>query len=346
VELLHGTPILFTGTGNLALIKSILDLHFWHCNVSKGRDIDNTRRHGIKLTYGHPLEVLSAGGGSGLPFAPEPGHGSDLLVASEMFPTRLLLPTLNNAYDKALFESPWYQSVPIRLDSISAHDEQNIIEQRISELNGKFNTNLAALCTVDREVEDSEEWGGTDDALAKKRFILIGASHMTRLACAFEDLGATVIDLSIPGWRGTASAVEEIRGNLSAVLSEEFEGETLVVYQLFDNSCYMSCNAEGERALPVKLLDNKYHIPGRLVMVNRDEFRDLFTAVLPILRAGQQHTKILLTPLVRYLLHSCCRDISHITNRCEPRYAATISYIEFSSASACNWRKKTPPRAK
>jgi hypothetical protein len=136
---------------------------------------------------------------------------------------------------------------------------------------------------------------------------------------------ATVIDLSIPGWRGTASAVEEIRSNLSAVLSEEFEDETLVVYQLFDNSCYMSCNAEGERALPVKLMDNKYHITGRLVMVNRDEFRDLFTAVLPILRAGQQHTKILLTPLVRYLLHSCCRDTSHITNRCEPRYAATIA---------------------
>jgi hypothetical protein len=60
-------------------------------------------------------------------------------------------------------------------------------------------------------------------------------------------------------------------------------------------------------------------------MVNRDEFRDLFTAVLPILRAGQQHTKILLTPLVRYLVHSCCRDTSHITNRCEPRYAATIA---------------------
>jgi hypothetical protein len=167
--------------------------------------------------------------------------------------------------------------------------------------------------------------GGTDDALAKKRFILIGASHMTRLACAFEDLGATVIDLSIPGWRGTASAVEEIRSNLSAVLSEDFEGETLIVYQLFDNSCYTSCNAEGDRALPVKQLDNKYHIPGSMVMVNRDEFRELFTALLPILRAGQQHTKILLTPLVRYLMQSCCRDPTHITNRCEPRYAAAIA---------------------
>jgi hypothetical protein len=62
-----------------------------------------------------------------------------------------------------------------------------------------------------------------------------------------------------------------------------------------------------------------------MVMVNRDEFRELFTGVLPILRAGQQHTTVLLTPLVRYLIQSCCRDPTHITNRCEPRYAAAIA---------------------
>jgi hypothetical protein len=75
-----------------------------------------------------------------------------------MLPVWLVLPTLSNAYDKVLFESPWYQSVPVKLDPVSAHDEQNIIEQLINELNGKFHTNLAALCTVDREVDDTEEW--------------------------------------------------------------------------------------------------------------------------------------------------------------------------------------------
>jgi hypothetical protein len=166
---------------------------------------------------------------------------------------------------------------------------------------------------------------GTDDVMSNKRFILIGASHMTRLACVFEDLGATVIDLSIPGWRCSTTNVEEVKNTLSAVLSEDYEGETVIVYQLFDNSFYKSCNAEGVRALPVKLLDNKYHVQGRLVLADRDEFRGLFTEVLPLLRAGLQHTKILLTPLVRYLLQPCCRDPTHLTNRCEATYGTMIA---------------------
>jgi hypothetical protein len=73
IQMLHGFPILLTGTSNMSLIKSILDLHLWHCNVSKGRDIDTTRNHNIKLMYGTPLEVLSAGG-TGLPMAPDDSH--------------------------------------------------------------------------------------------------------------------------------------------------------------------------------------------------------------------------------------------------------------------------------
>jgi hypothetical protein len=148
---------------------------------------------------------------------------------------------------------------------------------------------------------------------------------MTRLACAFEDLGATVIDLSVPGWRATADAVEEMRGQLSTVLEENFNGETFLVYQLFDNSCYKSCNHNNERALPVKLFDNKYHIPGRLVFADKDEFREMFTITLPLLRAGLMHTKILLTPLMRYVTRPCCDNPGHITNRHEPGYGPMLA---------------------
>jgi hypothetical protein len=147
---------------------------------------------------------------------------------------------------------------------------------------------------------------------------------MTRLACAFEDQGATVIDLSVPGWRITSSAVEEMSSNLSSVLAEEYSGETYIVYQLFDNSSFMACDSNGDRSLPVKLGDGKYHVPGRLVMVSRDEFRELFTSILPLLRAGLQHNKMLLTPLARYLLQSCCNDPSHITNRKEQKFGASM----------------------
>jgi hypothetical protein len=260
--------------------------------------------------------MFSAGGSTGLPFAPDARQCSGLLLASEIYPVRLLLPTLVSANEKALFESPWYLSVPLKIDPVLPSDEHDIIEQLISELNSKYNTNLAGMCTVDRELEEVID-SSTDDALSNKRFVLVGASHMTRLVCAFEDLGATVFDLSILGWRISTSAVDEMNSNLSAVLAEEYSGETYIVYQLFDNSSYISCDSSGERSLPVKMADNKYHVPGRLVMVKREEFRKLFTSIPRILRAGLQHIKMLLTPLARYLQQSCCTDPSHITNRKE-----------------------------
>jgi hypothetical protein len=194
--------------------------------------------------YGTPLEVLSAGG-TGSPMAPDVSHSADLLIASDIFPMRLNLPTLVHTGGMSIFESPCYQNVPVRIKPVPPSDEQCIIEQLVGELNQKCNTNLAAMCVVDRDFEEQDE-SSTEDALGDKRFILICASHMTCLECAFEDLGATVIDLSVPGWCATAGAVEEIRCQLSTVLEKNFEGETLLVYQLFDNSCYKSCDHNNE----------------------------------------------------------------------------------------------------
>jgi hypothetical protein len=77
---------------------------------------------------------------------------------------------------------------------------------------------------------------------------------------------------------------------LKNVLHEEYNGETVIIYQLFDNSCYMSCDEEGNRWLPIKGRDNAYHVPGRLVFAGRDDFRGLFTTVLPLLRTGLDNT--------------------------------------------------------
>jgi hypothetical protein len=54
-----------------------------------------------------------------------------------------------------------------------------------------------AECTVDRDVDSSQD---EEDPLCGKRVIMIGASHGVRIANILEDMGATVVDLSIPGW--------------------------------------------------------------------------------------------------------------------------------------------------
>jgi hypothetical protein len=49
--------------------------------------------------------------------------------------------------------------------------------------------------------------------------------------------------------------------------------------------------------------------------VDRDEFKQHFSKAVPLLRAGGQHKKILLTPLIRYAIQICCENTEHRSNR-------------------------------
>jgi hypothetical protein len=47
--------------------------------------------------------------------------------------------------------------------------------------------------------------------------------------------------------------------------------------------------------------------------------KQLVNLSVPQLRAGGEHEKVILSPLLRYL-KPCCRDKTHITNRKDPKY--------------------------
>jgi hypothetical protein len=87
IELLHGFPILLNGTGNRALIKGVLDLEHWIGMVGTGRDISETRKHCIKLSFGDTIEKFSAGGCTGLPSAPVAARLADSPKAPAIYPT-------------------------------------------------------------------------------------------------------------------------------------------------------------------------------------------------------------------------------------------------------------------
>jgi hypothetical protein len=218
------------------LVKSILDLEHWATTFRTGRDIANSGRHCIKLTLGNTLEHFSAGNSqcTGTPVATVPASSADTPVASAMYPTRMMLPTLIKFREKAIFESPQYVDIPHVIEAVSEVDERNMIDQLIQELNACFMTELAE-CTVEREADYSPEHS---EAMYGKRIIMIGASHTARLANVMEDLGAMVVDLSIPAWRITSDTVSSQVQQLTSVLSEYYEGETYIIYQLFDNSFF------------------------------------------------------------------------------------------------------------
>jgi hypothetical protein len=234
-----------------------------------------------------------------------------------------MLPIMDHFGRKNCFESPAYFGLPKNTEPVSETDEKHIVEMLAQVLNSTFMTDLMLDIST---VRDTVGFDGSnsDTTLSGKRFVLVGGSHTARLACALEDSGAMVIDLSVPGWKATSENVTLAISELSSVLEEEFSGETFVIHQLYDNSSYLACSPDGERTLPVKLSDGKYHVPGRLVFVDRVGFRELFTTTLPLLHAGKNHIKILLTPIMQYALASCCDNPSHITNKREPAYGTAL----------------------
>jgi hypothetical protein len=61
--------------------------------------------------------------------------------------------------------------------------------------------------------------------------------------------------------------------------------------------------------------DNKYHVPGRLKFADRGVIKNLVNTSTPLLCAGGDANKIILSPLMRYAGKKCCDNKDHITNR-------------------------------
>jgi hypothetical protein len=177
-----------------------------------------------------------------------------------------------------------------------------------------------AECTVDRDVDNCQD--EEEDPLLGKRIIMLGASHAVRMANILEDMGAIVVDLSIPGWKITSDNVSSQVEQLTSVLAESFDGETYIVYHLFDNSVFFE-NNDDIHVLPEKGPDGRYHIKGKLTAADRDTIKKLFTEVLPLLRSSLDHKKFILSPLLRYTVKSCCRDVSHLTNKKDKDFLQT-----------------------
>ena len=142
--------------------------------------------------------------------------------------------------------------------------------------------------------------------------ILVGSSHMDRTASALRKQGEKVYSLASPHWRlneenvlSTSKKLEDaVRNNPTAT----------VIYQIFDSSIYFASSAPGEQVLPRRGADGKHHVPGELVLADWATFRKIFYVAIPLLRAGGENKKIILSPLPRYSTSKCCSEERHVTN--------------------------------
>jgi len=178
------------------------------------------------------------------------------------------MPTRLDSFEKSLFE--WDLQATSCVTSIHAMDETEellIITSLIKELNEQFFLDLDANIETWRqkemdETELSSVMGppGSDGA----RYIVVGASHATRLANALADAVEKVMNLASPGWKLTDESIDSTASLIRGEVEKVWGGDTIVVYQLYDSSVYFSSTRPGKMALPKKSKDDgKFHVAGK-----------------------------------------------------------------------------------
>ena len=146
-------------------------------------------------------------------------------------------------------------------------------------------------------------------------FIVVGASHASRLAEQLEACGSKVTLISMPSWRPTPTTAAKAAGELATAVGSSAAG-AVTIFQFLDCAAFYARTEDGG-LLPSRRSndDNKYHLDGELVMAPAELFLHTLKSSLPIFKAAGQGPKLLISPLPRYWLTSCCADADHIPNR-------------------------------
>ncbi len=156
--------------------------------------------------------------------------------------------------------------------------------------------------------------------------VLAGGSPSVRLIDQLESANLMVVDSTVPGFRITEKSVMDMAADLAEKIRDLDPSNTVVYIQLVDNSCFECKTPEGDRILPRRQTDGRYHAVGELVVIGKDSLRELFLALQPIFKVVKAFKDTVLTPLPRYLWNRCCSDPTHITNSERVGFASDMGH--------------------
>jgi hypothetical protein len=128
----------------------------------------------------------------------------------------------------------------------------------------------------------------------------------------------------MPGFRITEKSIAELSADLAERVADLDPENSVVVIQLLDNSVYECLTVQGDKVLPKKGGDGRFHAPGCLKVIGKDSLRDLFMLMQPVFKTVKNFSVIVLSPLPRYLWNRCCSDPSHIANSELPDFASDM----------------------
>jgi hypothetical protein len=302
VRVVHGFPLVVGGLEDKSTVRGLREVECWLAEV------DKRRQYSLPLTSAYFTSTFL--------------QTNSTHVQSTSGNTRyaLRLPLSLHLSDSCAFISPGWEDLPRSLPTLGEEDEQSFMNIMLNELNDKFALQLDVNPNVDRSDQIATDHPGEENVSV----LLAGASHSVRLIDHLESANLTVVDSTVLGFRISEKSVSEITTDISEKLSEMDPARSVVVLQLLDNVSYECKNEFGDRLLPRKSSDGRYHAPGEISVIGKDTLREYFMMLQPIFRACKDYKVICVSPLPRYVWARCCDDPQHITNSEKGSFAADM----------------------
>lgn len=145
---------------------------------------------------------------------------------------------------------------------------------------------------------------------------------MRRIAHEIGTAGATVADLSEPGWVATD---EKISAAATKIRNLDPTDSDVVFLDVWSNSTYLGSDKDGFPVKPVRGPDGRYHIVGSLQVAHRGVFQRILQDCTPLMDAAEPASVVLVVPFPRYMIAKCCNDDGHISNFGDADYLEEIS---------------------
>ncbi len=132
------------------------------------------------------------------------------------------------------------------------------------------------VCSRHTDIEVFEEHSTDRTAL-----VLIGASHLRKVASFVPEEDWRVLDLMTPDWQILDASVQEKILEIEQVAAEVELDKAVVVLQLYDNSVYMAGGPGGVKHLPASDTAGLYHINGPILLAIKAGVKDLTAKLFP-----------------------------------------------------------------
>jgi len=198
------------------------------------------------------------------------GGGDQFLPDCEV---RMKLPVQLMSFEKKIWASGDYK-VPEKFARMSPKLEEELVQALFAEICGNCSIPLGECPTIDRG-----EIAPPIVSSTATSFILIGASHATRLLRALEMEGHTGIVISMPSYAPKKGTVERATKELEEALQNT--PKAAVIFQMLDNETYY-VKTEDSALIPARRSPmGSYHLDSELVVAPKE----LFSSTLKGLRA-------------------------------------------------------------